>query len=158
MRTSKIKALIRIVEDSDVDELEVSQWGSKVRIRKRLSANGDNNGRRPQVEASVPDRLTEVVSDRPAEEKTKSEPPKRENLLEIKTPMVGTFYRAPAPDAKPYVKEGDKISREQTVCIVEAMKIMNEIESEYDGVVVEVLVQNAQPVQFGQTLFLIEPA
>ena len=72
--------------------------------------------------------------------------------------MVGTFYRAPAPDAKPYIKEGDKITRGQTICIIEAMKIMNEIESEYDGILVEVLVQDAQPVQFGQILFYIEPA
>ena len=99
-----------------------------------------------------------VSSDNPAETTAKIETPERDNLLEIKTPMVGTFYRSPAPDAKPYVKEGDRVTRGQTVCIIEAMKIMNEIESEYDGILVEVLVQDAQPVQFGQTLFYIEPA
>jgi len=71
--------------------------------------------------------------------------------------MVGTFYRAPAPDAKPYVEVGDRIRRGQTVCIIEAMKIMNEIESEFDGVVVEFPAENAQPVQYGQTLLVLEP-
>ena len=159
MKTSKIKALIKLVEESNIDELEISHWGKKVRIRKNFANNDDNNGHRPQVEKSVPDRQIEVVSsDRQAESIAKAEPPERDNLLEIKTPMVGTFYRSPAPDAKPYVKEGDKVTRGQTICIIEAMKIMNEIESEYDGIVVEVLAQNAQPVQFGQILFYLEPA
>lgn len=79
-------------------------------------------------------------------------------MLEIKSPMVGTFYRAPAPDAKPFVEVGDRISRGQVLCVIEAMKLMNEIESEFAGRVVEILVQNAQPIQFGQPLFLIEPA
>lgn len=159
MKTSKIKALIKLVEESNIDELEISHWWRKVRIRKNITGNEDNNGHRPQVETSAPDRIIEVVSsNRPAELAAKTEPPERDNLLEIKTPMVGTFYRAPAPDAKPYIKEGDRITRGQTICIIEAMKIMNEIESEYDGKLVEVLVQDAQPVQFGQTLFYIEPA
>ena len=72
--------------------------------------------------------------------------------------MVGTFYRAPAPDADPYVESGDMVEVGQTVCIVEAMKLMNEIESEHRGRVVKILVENAQPVEFGQKLFLIEPA
>jgi acetyl-CoA carboxylase biotin carboxyl carrier protein len=157
MRTSKIKTLIRLVEQSNVNELEVSFWGRKVRIRKNGKNVNDNNGHGPQVETVVPDRVTEVVSDHQPETRIKPEPAKRENLLEIKAPMVGTFYRSPAPDAKPYVQVGDRVIRGQTVCIIEAMKIMNEIESEYDGVMVELLVQNAHPVQFGQPLFFIEP-
>ena len=81
-----------------------------------------------------------------------------ENLAVITSPMVGTFYRAPAPDADPYVESGDMVEVGQTVCIVEAMKLMNEIESEFRGRVVKILVENAQPVEFGQKLFLIEPA
>ena len=161
MRTSKIKSLIKLVEESNVDELEVSFWGRRVRIRKNSQSGSGNNGHNPQVKTVIPDRVTEIASDQPVETRTKPEPAppsKREDFLEVKTPMVGTFYRAPAPDAKPYVDVGDRVSRGQTVCIIEAMKIMNEIESEYDGVVVEVLVQDAQPVQFGQPLFLIEPA
>ena len=84
--------------------------------------------------------------------------PVREDLAAITSPMVGTFYRAPAPDADPYVEVGDMVEVGQTVCIVEAMKLMNEIESERRGRVVKILVENAQPVEFGQKLFLIEPA
>jgi acetyl-CoA carboxylase biotin carboxyl carrier protein len=87
-----------------------------------------------------------------------SAPQVTENLAAITSPMVGTFYRAPAPDADPYVESGDLVEVGQTVCIIEAMKLMNEIESEHRGRVVKVLVENAQPVEFGQKLFLIEPA
>jgi acetyl-CoA carboxylase biotin carboxyl carrier protein len=78
-------------------------------------------------------------------------------LLEVKSPMVGTFYRAPEPGAEPYVKAGSRVTVGQTVCIIEAMKIMNELESEVAGVVREILVEDAQPVEFGQTLFRVEP-
>jgi len=157
MRTSKIKELIKLVEESGVEELEVSLWGRRVRIRKKAIYDGGGNGRNPQVEAIISDRITGIASDQKAADLTASAT-KKNDVLEIKTPMVGTFYRAPSPDAKPFVQVGDRISRGQTICIIEAMKIMNEIESEYDGVVVDLLVQNSQPVQFGQPLFRIEPA
>jgi acetyl-CoA carboxylase biotin carboxyl carrier protein len=80
-----------------------------------------------------------------------------ESTVAITSPMVGTFYRAPAPDADPYVESGDSVDVGQTVCIVEAMKLMNEIESEVRGRIVQILVENAQPVEFGQKLFLLEP-
>ena len=79
------------------------------------------------------------------------------NLIEIKSPMVGTFYRAPEPGAEPYVKVGSRVTPGQTLCIIEAMKIMNEIESEVSGVVREILVEDVQPVEFGQVLFRVEP-
>jgi acetyl-CoA carboxylase biotin carboxyl carrier protein len=85
-------------------------------------------------------------------------PAKSEKYVAVKSPMVGTYYRAPAPDADPYVEVGSMVEVGQTVCIVEAMKLMNEIESEVRGRVVEILLDNAQPVEFGQTLFLIDPA
>jgi acetyl-CoA carboxylase biotin carboxyl carrier protein len=157
MRTSKILALIRLVEQSDVDELEVSSWGKRVRIRKRINENNRNNGHNPQVSQSVPDKIIEVVASPKTEPAKAAAPVQEDNRLEIKSPMVGTFYRAPAPDAKPYVEVGERVSRGQVVCIIEAMKIMNEIESEYDGRVVEVPVKNAQPIQFGQPLVIIEP-
>ena len=90
-----------------------------------------------------------------------AEPPKQESpksrLLEVKSPMVGTYYAAPEPGAKPYLSVGDRISKGQILCIIEAMKIMNEIESEFDGVVKEILAQNAHPVEYGQVLFRIDP-
>jgi acetyl-CoA carboxylase biotin carboxyl carrier protein len=168
MRTSKIRALIRLVEDSGIDELEVTYWGRKVSIRKKASC-ADNNGHHPQVATRMPDNSIEtaiIVGNQSAGGQTaetvkaavrETAAAKKENLLEIKSPMVGTFYRAPAPDAKPFVAAGDKVSRGQVICIIEAMKLMNEIESEFDGRIAEISAQNAQPVQFGQPLFLIEP-
>jgi acetyl-CoA carboxylase biotin carboxyl carrier protein len=79
------------------------------------------------------------------------------HLLTIEAPMVGTFYRAPSPEAQPFVREGDRVKKGQVVCIVEAMKLMNEIESKIAGRVMKVLVENAQPVEYGQPLFLVEP-
>lgn len=158
MKTSKIKALIRLVEESDIDELEISYWGKKVRIRKKITGNGNSSYSNDQVIGTVADRG--ALTNTEANETSLKEPVStdKDNLLEIKSPMVGTFYRAPAPDANPFVDAGEKIIRGQTVCIIEAMKLMNEIESEFEGRVVKILVQNAQPVQFGQPLFLIEPA
>jgi acetyl-CoA carboxylase biotin carboxyl carrier protein len=103
-----------------------------------------------------------VIQARPVEEQAgtseraevEAKPPK--NLIPIKSPMVGTFYRAPAPDADNYVEENSAITVGQTVCIVEAMKLMNEIESEVEGRIARILVENAQPVEYGQTLFLVE--
>jgi acetyl-CoA carboxylase biotin carboxyl carrier protein len=89
-------------------------------------------------------------------EPPRAEPPKAK-LLEVKSPMVGTFYASPEPGAKAYVSDGDRISKGQVLCIIEAMKIMNEIESEFSGVVKEVLVENAQPVEYGQVLFRVDP-
>lgn len=157
MRTSKIQALIKLVEQANIDELEVSTWGRKVRIRKKVNGNENSNGNKPQVAATVPDRIIETVSANPASKTAVAEPEKKTEYLEIKSPMVGTFYRAPAPDAKPYIEVGARVSRGQVICIIEAMKIMNEIESEYDGRVVDIPVKNAQPVQFGQAMIIIEP-
>jgi acetyl-CoA carboxylase biotin carboxyl carrier protein len=157
MKTSKIQALIRLVEQSDVDELEVSSWGKRVRIRKRIQGNGSKNGNNPQVNTTAPDKIIEVVPSSQERISKEAPPEKKDNYLEIKSPMVGTFYQAPAPDAKSYVETGERVARGQVVCIIEAMKIMNEIESEFDGRVVNVLVKNAQPVQFGQPLMIIEP-
>jgi acetyl-CoA carboxylase biotin carboxyl carrier protein len=156
MRPSKIRSLIKLVEESNINELEVSSWGRKVSIRKRI---GGSNGKGPanvEREYSAPNPI-------PAESRleltteTPKEPQKKVNLVEIKSPMVGTFYRAPAPDAKPYVDVGEDVRHGQVVCIIEAMKLMNEIESELAGKIVEILVENGKPVQFGQPLYLVEP-
>ncbi len=90
----------------------------------------------------------------------KAETPKEDTskYVEVKAPIVGTFYRAPSPDAEPFVKEGDTVRKGQVLCIIEAMKLMNEIESEVSGVVRKILVANGEPIEYGQTLFLIEPA
>jgi len=84
--------------------------------------------------------------------------PSGSHLVEVTSPMVGTFYRAPTPDAPAYVEKGKRVSKGDTLCIIEAMKLMNELESEVDGVIVEILAENAQPVEYGQVLFRVDPA
>jgi acetyl-CoA carboxylase biotin carboxyl carrier protein len=107
----------------------------------------------PAPAASAPSAPVEAVSEPKPEAKEECK-----NCVEVKAPIVGTFYRAPAPDAPPYVKEGDRVEKGQVLCIIEAMKLMNEIESEVSGIVRKILVQNGEPVEYGQPLFLIEPA
>jgi len=159
-----VKKLIELLDGSSVDSIEISSdKGMKIRLSKSPSQRGA-----VQVAAPVPVpvlaapapavRLTPVegVATQPGESDGKPEPPKPK-LLEIKSPMVGTFYASPEPGAKAYVSEGQRIARGQMVCIIEAMKIMNEIESEFAGMVKEVLVQDAHPVEYGQVLFRIDP-
>ena len=155
MRESKIRKLIKLVEESDIDELEVSSWGRKVRITKKLTRQQN-----PATDVNVENTRTITIP-----EKKETKPPsvnqvdkETDNLVPIKSPMVGTFYRAPSPDTKPYVEMNQMIAVGQVVCIVEAMKLMNEIEAEIAGRVAKILVDNGKPVEFGQTLFLIEPS
>jgi acetyl-CoA carboxylase biotin carboxyl carrier protein len=156
MKEKTIRKLIRLVEESDIDQLEVTSWGRKVRITKRM-AEGNGHSDQPTIikNISPPSKPTQTVATEPP-----PEPPAESTagLIEIRAPMVGTFYSSPAPDAPPYVSLNQKIEVGQVVCIVEAMKLMNEIESETAGRVAKVLIENGQPVEFGQVLFLIDPA
>ncbi len=159
MREKIIKKLIRLVEESDIDVLEISSWGQKVRITRRLNGNSSGNGHGPVIQHSIavepriqapapaPAPIVQAVEVQSDEDK----------YVAIKSPMVGTFYAAPAPDAKPYVEQNQRIEKGQVVCIVEAMKLMNEIESEVAGRIAKICVQNGKPVEFGQALFLIDP-
>ena len=161
MRPSRIRMLIKLVEESNIGELEVSSWGQKVCIRKKIGSNGNNPNHNGvnfvpmPVQTAAPQlsvEQLEIATQGPKALATKTA------LIEIKSPMVGTFYKAPAPDAKPYVEIGQTIKPGQVVCIVEAMKLMNEIEAEYRCKIVKICKENAQPVEFGDTLFLVEPA
>ncbi|WP_448565987.1 acetyl-CoA carboxylase biotin carboxyl carrier protein [Thermus sp.] len=107
------------------------------------------------VPAPAPAPAPTPVEAAPAPEAQKAD--ECPGCVEIRAPIVGTFYRAPAPDAPPYVKEGDRVEKGQVLCIIEAMKLMNEIESEVSGIVKKILVQNGEPVEYGQPLFLIQP-
>jgi acetyl-CoA carboxylase biotin carboxyl carrier protein len=109
-----------------------------------------------QMPMAQPSAASAAAPAAPAAEAPKAESPKP-RYLEVKSPMVGTYYSAPEPGAKPYLSVGERISKGQILCIIEAMKIMNEIESEFDGVVKEILAQNAHPVEYGQVLFRIDP-
>ncbi len=161
MNEKEIRKLVKIVEESNISELEVSRWGKKVRIIKTQS---NSNHTLTTVTAPIP---KEVITTVPTVEVSVPTPsavvekptaptiaPKKE-IIEIHSPMVGTFYRAPAPGAEPYVKVDDHISKGKVLCIVEAMKLMNEIEAEVSGTIVEILVENAQPVEYNQPLFKV---
>jgi acetyl-CoA carboxylase biotin carboxyl carrier protein len=148
MDLKELKALLRLMEGNEVEELELEEGGRRVRIRRRSA--------QPAVvpTGSVP---MAPVGHAGTQIPAATAAPETAGLIPVEAPMVGTFYRAPAPGAEPYVKEGDVVQKGTVVCIIEAMKLMNEIEAEVKGRVSRILVENAQPVEFGQTLFLLEP-
>ncbi|MFC2103412.1 acetyl-CoA carboxylase biotin carboxyl carrier protein [Bacteroidota bacterium] len=158
MDLNLIKKLVKIFDTSGITDLEIEEEGLKIKIAKKVRTS--NNIVQPQTVVHsetvtsnpVPADITaEPATAEKAEEST-------ENYYEIKSPIVGTFYRAPAPDADSYVQVGDSVSVGSVLCIVEAMKLMNEIESDKDGKIVKILVENGKPVEFNQPLFLIEPS
>ena len=149
MDLKEIKALLRLMEGNDVEELEVEEGDRRVRIRRR---SGDVTPA-VLVRSSQSGQPGAKVVTGPVAAAMETA-----GLVPIESPMVGTFYRAPAPGADPYVKEGDLIQKGTVVCIVEAMKLMNEIESEVGGRIVKIVVENGKPVEFGQGLFLVEPS
>lgn len=157
MREKEIRKLIKIVEESNIEELEVSRWGKKVRISKRRSNRTEIVS--PAAPSAAVESIPEVIPKEEGLEKAAAEAQEKETgkeRIEIRSPMVGTFYRAPAPGADPYVEVGDHITPGQTLCIIEAMKLMNEIEAEIGGTILEILVENAQPVEYNQPLFFVE--
>lgn len=163
MNEKQIKKLIRLVEESEIESLEVSRWGRKIKITQRRAVN-NGNGHTPVIAESdaAPSPPAHARAQSPAVE-PEAKPAKEaaetsSQLVAIKSPMVGTFYSAPSPEAEPYVSLNQKIVEGQVVCIVEAMKLMNEIEAEVSGRIAEILAENGKPVEFGQELFLIEPA
>ncbi|MBN2413634.1 acetyl-CoA carboxylase biotin carboxyl carrier protein [candidate division KSB1 bacterium] len=160
MRAKQIREFVKIVEESNVGELEITRWWwGKIRISKSSSHVTTKISPADVQENVSISHSTKTVSGEPTvTEPLTVEKVSESNLVEIKAPMVGTFYRAPAPDADPYVKEGDNISTGKVLCIIEAMKLMNEIESEINGKIVKVLADNAQPVEYNQPLFLVEPS
>ena len=151
---AELRQLIRLVQRTGIGELEVSAGGKTVRISAAGAATGEMRFA-PVGIASAP---AMSAGGNAAPEAMPSDSAKPDRSVAITSPMVGTFYRAPAPDADPYVEVGDMVEVGQTICIVEAMKLMNEIEAEQRGRVVQILVENSHPVEFGQKLFLIEPA
>lgn len=160
MRASQIKELVGIVEKSNIDELEVTKWwGHKVRIRKNTGATVSTPVEYVDVPVQTPAKpAPKPAAPEPASVVETAAPVEKTNYTEIKAPMVGTFYRAPSPEAAMFVKEGDVVSKGQTLCIIEAMKLMNELEADISGRIVKILVDNAQPVEYNQPLFLIDPS
>ena len=163
MNEKQIRKLIRLVEESEIESLEVSSWGRKIKITQR-SANGNGYSPSPAIVNATPSPVIEPAETtgqsriEPPPLSVKKVSPDSSRLVAIKSPMVGTFYLSPSPDADSYVSLNQKIVEGQVVCIVEAMKLMNEIEAEVSGRITKILVENGKPVEFGQELFLIEPA
>ena len=166
MREAYIRKLIRLVEESKIESLEISSWGRKIKITQpaKNSTNGSNH--KPaileQVLVAAPAPVAgQVVMTAPATGAAQTAPivapPDTSKSVTIKSPMVGTFYASPSPDSPPYVSVNQTVTTGQVVCIVEAMKLMNEIESEFSGRLIKILAENGKPVEFGQDLFLIEP-
>jgi acetyl-CoA carboxylase biotin carboxyl carrier protein len=150
----EIKKLIQLVKRTKIGELEITEGGKTVRIAAmpEVRVVAAPALVPPEVQNSNPGHSTAAAP--PGEARSEADD---ERLTKIVSPMVGTFYRAPSPDADPYLEVGQQVEVGQIVCIVEAMKLMNEIESETRGRVVRIAVDNGQPVEFGQVLFLIDP-
>lgn len=151
MDLRKLKKLIDLVQESGIAELEITEGEEKVRIVK-----GGQPGAAIATPASTAPVTGAVAATEPISVPAAPAPPPAPSEGQVlKSPMVGTFYRSASPDAKPFVELGQTVKEGQTVCIIEAMKLMNEIESEYAGTVTAVLVENGQPVEYGQPLFII---
>ena len=160
-----VKKLIEMLDGSSVDSVEISSdKGMKIRISKTPQQRGAMQiptpvampALRPAAPVGRPTPTEAMPAIGDVEAAPRAEPPKA-NLLEVKSPMVGTYYAQPEPGSKPYVSVGQRIEKGQTLCIIEAMKIMNEIESEFSGVVKEVVASDSQPVEYGQVLIRIDP-
>ncbi len=156
-----VKKLVDMLDESSVDSIEISSdKGMKIRISKTPVQRGTMQVAAPMQQLMAPEpRLTPAVGLPVLESETgpKAIAAPKSTLLDVKSPMVGTFYASPEPGAKPYVAVGQKIQKGQILCIIEAMKIMNEIESEFAGVVKEMNGTDAHPVEYGQVLFRVDP-
>ncbi|MCX7927561.1 MAG: acetyl-CoA carboxylase biotin carboxyl carrier protein [Candidatus Omnitrophica bacterium] len=150
MNIKEIKEMLSLMNENNLVELEIEKDGMRIRLKKGIP--GGEAIAQPvviQQEKIVTSQQTQT-----AETKTQE---KTVRTIEIKAPMVGTFYRAPSPESPPYVEVGQIIEAGQVVCIIEAMKLMNEIKSEVRGRLLEILVDNGEPVEFGQSMFIVEP-
>ncbi len=161
MDVKQISDLIDILSRSDVSTLKYEEESFKLTLMKDKQPHQAVAAAQPALQA--PAAVQEIVAAVPAGPATataaaEAPAPPAEELTEIATPFVGTYYSAPTPDAEPFVKVGSRVTVGQVLCIVEAMKLMNEIESEYSGEVVEMLATNGQPVEFGEVLFRIRPS
>lgn len=162
-KLNEIKELIELVDKTSVHELEIENEGARICIRKPGVSEVVHV--QPQVIAAVPQSIPAAVSAPAAQEAAQAPQaaeaarpvPQAANLHTIVSPMVGTFYRSSSPDAQSYVNIGDKVGEKTTVCIIEAMKLMNELEAEVKGEITDILVENGQMVEYGQPLFLVKP-
>lgn len=146
MDIGKIKEIIELLIGTDITEFHVEKDGECITIKRGNSFS------------SIVEEKAHKVSYKESEETEEGKESDERELFTVTSPIVGTLYRASSPDASAFVEEGDMVKKGQVLCIIEAMKLMNEIESEIDGILVKILIENGQPVEYGQKLFLIEPA
>lgn len=171
MKLQEIQELIRFVAKAGVSEVEIEQKDFKITIKTGAEAKGKAKSPEmqliPQMPVAIPGMApmapaapapAPVAAAQPAAEKAPAAEPKAANLIEVKSPMIGTFYRSASPDKPAFVNVGDSIKSGQVVCIIEAMKLFNEIESEVSGKIVKVLVDDNSPVEYDQPLFLVDPS
>ena len=153
MDIAELKKLVKLMNENDLVELEIEEQGSTVRLRKApaLTSFTGASHAMPQLLQSAPT----AAAPAPVAPAAPAGPPP--GTVEIRSPIVGTFYKTPSPESPAYVAVGDRIKPDSVVCIIEAMKVMNEIKAEIAGEVVAILVENGEPVEFGQPLFLIQP-
>jgi acetyl-CoA carboxylase biotin carboxyl carrier protein len=144
MELEDLKNLIDLLKDTDIAELQIEKEGTKVTIKKRK-----------MVTEQVPMQTVPAVQQEKIVIEKEEE---KEKFTTVVSPIVGTFYKSPSPDSPPFVEEGTRVKKGQVLCIIEAMKLMNEIESEFDGIVKKAIVENGQSVEYGEPLFLIEPS
>jgi acetyl-CoA carboxylase biotin carboxyl carrier protein len=154
MDLNEIRKILELMDANGLVEFEYEEGGRKIRLRRPDSGSWGAPGAGPAYNA-VP-MATHAGSAPPAASAAPAAPAKASNLVEFKSPLVGTFYRSSKPDTDPFVNVGDEIAPERVLCIIEAMKVMNEIKAEMHGVVREILVKNGQAVEFGEVLFQIE--
>jgi acetyl-CoA carboxylase biotin carboxyl carrier protein len=162
MNLKEIRELIEFLKEQDIAEFELERGDVKVRIKRGAEAASTHETRYVTMPAVIAPVQPGVPAVTPAGESAKPaekapEPAPEENLHLVKSPIVGTFYESPSPGAPPFVKPGDQVALGQVLCIVEAMKLMNEIESDVAGELVKMLVTNNQPIEYGQPLYAIRP-
>ncbi|MBN1573940.1 MAG: acetyl-CoA carboxylase biotin carboxyl carrier protein [Deltaproteobacteria bacterium] len=136
MNLKEIKDIIKVIDGTDISEIEIERSGERLMIKRNLGGSVEKN---------------------PSLDKPKGSVPEGSELVAVVSPLVGSFYRSPSPDSPPFVEVGSEVRKGDVLCIVESMKLNNEIEVESDGIIVSILVENGQPVEYGQSLFLLEP-
>ena len=151
MNIKEIRELIELIEQSNIDEFEMERSGVRIRIRKTLPVPTT-----PRTEPVPEKTSTPPAAEIQTEKTPEPEEEEREGLYNFQAPIVGTFFLTPKPDAEPLVKPGDRVSEKTVLCIIEAMKIFNQIECDREGEIIKILVENGQPVEYGQPLFEIQ--
>jgi acetyl-CoA carboxylase biotin carboxyl carrier protein len=165
LKVQEIRELIKLVDQSSIDEFVYEVEGSKIKMKKKAAEVVTVSQAQPVAQVAVqqpvspvaPAALTQETKPAPAQPIIETVQEDTSNLHKITSPMVGTFYQSPSPDTDAYVRVGSKVSKDSVVCIVEAMKLFNEIEAEVNGEIVEILVKDGQLVEYGQPLFLVKP-